>query len=67
MSASERRQVDFLRAVIRTGSQTTAAHAIGVSRQHLKNELTSLYARLGVSGMPAAVYVLWLRDLWGEA
>lgn len=65
-AARHERQVEYLKVVIRTGSQKGAADVLGVRVQHVKNTLTDLYGRLDVGGMPEAVYVLWLRDLWGE-
>ena len=65
-AARRERQVEYLKTVIRTGSQKAAADALGVRPQHVKNTLTDLYLRLDVGGMPEAVYVLWLRELWGE-
>jgi DNA-binding NarL/FixJ family response regulator len=65
-AARRERQVAFLKAVMRTGSQKAAADALGVRVQHVKNTLCDLYDRLGVSSTTEAVYVLWLRDLWKE-
>lgn len=64
--AKKARQVAYLQAVIRHGSQKDAAAELGVSVQHVKNTLGDLYTRLEVNSLPEAVYALWLRELWGE-
>lgn len=60
------REIDTLRACARRGSITLAAPDIGMSRQTVKNHLSSAYAKLGVTSLGQALYRLWLAALWGE-
>ena len=63
---SNERQLLFLRETVRAGSIAMGAHRLGVSDNHLKNTLHALYGRLGVHSIHEALYVLWLRHLWGD-
>lgn len=63
---SRDRQIMFLKAVIRTGSVKAGAHELGLSVNHVKNELSELYLRLGVHSIHEAAYRLWLQGLWRD-
>ena len=55
------RQLETLKACVRTGSQKAAAADLGVCYQTVKNTLAAVNLRLGVSGMVEALWVLgWL-------
>lgn len=60
MDASSR-QLQIMEAYVRTGSQKATAFECGISIQTVKNHLTSLYARLDVSGAMGALRALgWI-------
>lgn len=61
------RQLEVLRARFREGSRKDAAAALGITDISVRHHLTEICDRLGVSNSLEAAYVLWLRDLWGEA
>jgi DNA-binding CsgD family transcriptional regulator len=54
-------QLARFRAYAEAGSLKVAAHRLRISYSTLKNDLSSLYARLGVSGAIEALFALgWL-------
>lgn len=60
------RQLEVLRARFRYGSRKDAAVALGISEHTVRSHMERMCQRLGVNNAMDAVYVLWLRDLWGE-
>lgn len=55
-------QLELLALYLRSGSEKVAAHAAGISRGGLKEQLRILYRRLGVSSHSEAARALgWLR------
>ena len=61
------RQLEVLRARFRYGSRKDAAVALGISECTVRSHMERMCQRLGVNNAMDAVYVLWLRDLWGES
>jgi hypothetical protein len=50
-----------IESYVRTGSQKATAHELGIALSTVKNELSSLYARLDVDGAMQAVAALgWI-------
>ena len=58
--APTERQIEVLRAYVRSGSHRAAATVMGISARTVQAHLTALRGRLGVHNEAQAVYVLWL-------
>ncbi len=61
------RQMEAVMTVARKGTTKDAAVAMGVSTGRIHALLHEAYVRLGVERWSEAVYLLWLRDLWGDS
>jgi DNA-binding CsgD family transcriptional regulator len=61
-----RRQADVLVSYARLGDQQSVAQALDMSVQTVKNHLGEAYRRLGVGSIVEAIYVLWLRQHFGD-
>lgn len=55
------RELEVLLAVCVAGGTKAAAHQLGISVSTVKNHMTNLHHRLGVSTTAAAVYALRKR------
>jgi DNA-binding CsgD family transcriptional regulator len=55
-----RRQLEVLRAYVRTGSHREAARFLTISARTVQAHLNALRTRLGVHNEAQVVYVLWL-------
>jgi DNA-binding NarL/FixJ family response regulator len=53
-----RRQLEVLRAYIRTGSAAGAAHALRISETTVRQHLSGLYRRIGCVNAAQAAYLL---------
>jgi DNA-binding NarL/FixJ family response regulator len=60
------RQADVVVAYARLGDQRSVAKALDMSIQTVKNHLSEAYKRLGVDSIVEAIYVLWLRQHFGD-
>lgn len=60
------RQLDVIGAYVRTGSEKAAAAALGISIQTVKNDLSSLYRRLGVTKAMEALTALGWVEVPGD-
>jgi DNA-binding CsgD family transcriptional regulator len=58
-----RRQLEVLRAYIRTGSVAAAAHELGISETTLRQHLSGLYRRTGCLNAAQAAFRLGAGDL----
>lgn len=56
------RELDSLRALVETGSVASAADALGIAPQTMKNHLRDAYRRLDVNGAVQAIALL--DDRW---
>ena len=61
------RQMDCVKARVRHGSRKESAVALGIAETTVRAHITEALERVGASNLEGVVYVLWLRDLWGEA
>lgn len=57
-----RRQIEFLRACIATGSIKLAAHELGISESTARQHLSGLYRRAGCENAAQAGYRLGASD-----
>ena len=58
-----RRQLEVLRAYIRTGSVAAAAYELGIGETTVRQHLSGLYRRTGCVNAAQAAYRLGQRDL----
>jgi DNA-binding NarL/FixJ family response regulator len=60
-----RRQLEVLRAYIRTGSVAAAAHELGIGETTVRQHLSGLYRRTGCVNVAQAAYWLGAGGLAG--
>jgi DNA-binding CsgD family transcriptional regulator len=60
------RQREILKAAT-VGGYADGGASLGIAPGTVRDQLARVYRRLGVVSLPQALYVLWLREDWGEA
>ena len=60
------RQREILKAAT-VGGYADGGASLGIAPGTVREHLSAIYRRLGVATLGQALYLVWLREIWGEA